>query len=276
MIAIKKSKRSGRYMNKLILLALLLNIMLSCENSNNTFMKTESEKSKNITMSKEEENIKKKTYFAFVETIRTFSDMINMISFNDLKNMDYKGTFNIDNFSTSSLIYKESKLHGYSMIDPFLKGNLESTIVFERPEFRFDKDEPPVFNETMKGSHIHYITNKEDTFLLIFAGPDEDIDNYDFDFQTPIFRNKIKPWHVSVSFLPSNWIIPKINHPDLIQYDPTNGLYSNGDIIWPINIQMLVKYDEESDSLKIGKQLWEKDAAPIAVWTPLYDLTEKD
>jgi len=263
-------------MNKLVLLAILLNIMLSCENSNNTLMKAEKETSKKITMSKEEENIKKKAYFAFVETIRTFASMINMISFNDLKKLQYKGTFNIDNFSTSSIIYKESQQHGYSIIDPFLEGNLESTMVFERPGIRFDKDEPPVFNETMKGSNIHYITNKEDTLLLIFAGPDEDIDNYDYDFKIPVFRKKIKPWYIPISFLPYNWIIPKIHHPDIIQYDPTNGLYSNGDIVWPIHIQMLIKYDEESDTLKIGRQSWEKDAVPIGVWSPMYDLTENN
>ena len=61
---------------------------------------------------------------------------------------------------------------------------------------------------------------------LIFAGPDEDIDNYDFDFRIPVFRKQIKPWVVDL--LPSQWAIPKINHPDIIQYDPTNGLYSNG------------------------------------------------
>ncbi len=75
------------------------------------------------------------------------------------------------------------------------------------------------------------MTNNKDLILTIFAGPDGDIDNVNIDLQKISWPKDL----IQILAFPNNyWVIPKIYHPDIIQYDPTNGIYSNGDIVWPI------------------------------------------
>jgi hypothetical protein len=259
---------------KLLILVKLFIIITIIINYNQLYsINYEYKYNKNI--STNEFNIQKKVYFSFLTTYNFSERMSNLFSFNEFLYLKTKGVFNIDDFATTSALHNYYKKYGPNLIDPFPNGEIESTMIQKKyTPVRLESEKIILFKETMKGSNINYITNKEDLFLLIFAGPDGDIDNDNIDFNKFNLKGyqNIRSHH----FNQDQWVIPKINHPDIIQYDPTNGLYSNGDIIWPIKIKTLGEYDKKLKTLKIGEISYPLDSPPISNWIPIYDLNDKD
>ena len=202
---------------------------------------------------KELDDIRDKTYFAFKQT-QAISDIVECHvpyeykgnDFYNDKNMVYNFIMDIPSSGILSLSYiKFQKTKGpeyYSgyfwdnivlkdnvFIDPFIPGQYEVTVNYWRHKATDDWTPKSV---TMKGSPLYYITNKNDVFVVIYVGPDGDIDYINKNIPQNPRKPDNKVYHL---FLFNDiWVIPLYEDKDAIIYDPTNGLFSNGDIIWTI------------------------------------------
>lgn len=131
-----------------------------------------------------------------------------------------------------------------NIIDPFIPGAETRTI---RWSF------PPMFGgqasriSKYSGSPVKYIFDREKKILyLIFSGPDKDIDTPDIPGQ--LFKD-----HIETDFNrngPERHMIPFYRLKNTIEYDPTNGTFSNGDIIWCRDI------NNESQKIKVKGRMY--------------------
>ena len=96
----------------------------------------------------------------------------------------------------------------------------------------YRKDDKQTF--TLKGIPLTYITNNKNIFLIVYSGPDGDIDIKSIDLNDlsipEYFFSKLIPPQPSLHNIRTP-IVPGLEDK---QYDPTNGLSSNGDIIWSL------------------------------------------
>ena len=126
-------------------------------------------------------------------------------------------------------------LHRGTYIDPFISG--ENGVTITNWRYRQRDDWTPR-SMSLRGSPLYYITDREHVFLSIYAGPDEDYDNISLNIEKVSIPDRFSffDWPLSIIF-PHNYNLSA----DIIEYDPTNGLISNGDIVWPI-----YRYDHKS------------------------------
>lgn len=173
-------------------------------------------------------DIVNKVYFAYKEILDLKHTIDLDYNTTEINKIPTKGIIGSAIFKKESIIYGP-KLYDNVLIDPFLLGDKQVEILDWR--FRPRDDWGPPETMKMKGEPLPYLTNNKDLILAIFAGPDRDIDNVNIDLHKFSWPKNL----IQILAFPNNyWVIPKIYHTDIIQYDPTNGINSNGDIIWPI------------------------------------------
>jgi hypothetical protein len=149
----------------------------------------------------------------------------------DISKMKEKGLlggeiFNIDR----DYLWGAAIPHDSLFVDPFVKGKLSVTI--DHWTTSIDDEFPE--NIIIKGGPLHYVSNNKNILLLIYAGPDGDIDNINLELQNDTITPGVSSGITSLRYLQSYIPYVNINGLNLIQYDPTNGLMSNGDVVWGI------------------------------------------
>ena len=192
---------------------------------------------------KEKADLKKslttKCYFAYKQT-HAIAMALNYCAFYEAQKLDmptsgalelslFKAYENRDPATQLIENMPHAILHRGTYVDPFISGEHGVTITNWRYKQRDDWTPRTM---SLRGSPLDYMTDKKDIFLTFYAGPDGD---YDYD------RSHINLGSIYVpqqSFIildvPFSCIVPFVDSPNVIQYDPTNGLISNGDIVWPI------------------------------------------
>ena len=120
------------------------------------------------------------------------------------------------------------------MVDPFLKGKETNRVAMNNMDGWLIKGWTPQYF-TYLGARAIYKKFDNDTIIWIFAGPDKDIDN---DISHITKENLI-----DVPY-PTNFtnVLPQTGKLKVLQYDPTNGIKSNGDIVWILKTKDLDKY----------------------------------
>jgi len=117
---------------------------------------------------------------------------------------------NIPNYQKENII-----LHDNCYIDPFLSGNKRVTV----KNWKWAGEDCIPTEMTMSGSPLHYILDVDGNIIIAFAGPDGKLDlKYNDNIIKDIIHEEI------YSFVDY--------HSNVIEYDPTNGLTSSGDIIF--------------------------------------------
>ena len=156
-----------------------------------------------------------------------------------------RGVLKFDDITTKMLYFNKSNRKKYiDPVDPFLPGDDKFTITW-RSSIKFSTEAEPPLSMTMNGAPVRYIRNDRDKFALIFAGPDKDIDNKNFDLEQFKLNNRS-----SLRLTPvTAWLLPQFKTHNVLIYDPTNGLYSNGDIIWPMQIEWKIQYNTDKEKL---------------------------
>ena len=120
------------------------------------------------------------------------------------------------------------------MVDPFLKGNATNKVPMNNLYSWVIKGWKPQYF-TYLGSRAIYKKFDNETIIWIFAGPDKDIDN---DISHITKENLINaPYPTDFTN-----VLPRTGKFPVLQYDPTNGIKSNGDIVWILRTKYLDKY----------------------------------
>jgi len=198
------------------ILAILLVYIISCKSNNDN------------------KDIRDKLEFASNEYIGT-NMVIKYIRFNEIAERgiltDKLYDINNNYMHLTEVGYNMLLLNDNIFIDPFIDGSYEVSF----KEWRGKRDEEYRKLFTLKGAPLQYQTDKKSYLLLIFAGPDQDIDNNDLPInkEYQFCPRDLNPKKIIVSPRPfRDFVIPVHKDNSFIVYDPTNGLYSNGDIIW--------------------------------------------
>ncbi len=178
----------------LISLVTILTIFCSCEFKN------------------QEKTVLHKFKFVFCElrTTLNISDLSknNNIIFHNLK--EELNALNLPNYQKEIII-----LHDNCYIDPFVHGNNRVTV----KNWKWAGEDWIPTEMTMSGSPLHYIMDVDGNIIIAFAGPDGKLD---LKHNDNVIKNIIhEKFHSFVDY-----------HSNVIEYDPTNGLTSSGDIIF--------------------------------------------
>lgn len=126
-----------------------------------------------------------------------------------------KGSFGYQLLSNNEM--PEVILHNDIYIDPFLPGNNMVTV----KHWQWPSEEMIPTEMTMTGEPMDYVKNKNGIIIVCFAGPDKTIDTENIE---GIIMNEYND---------GNWGNFQY-HPEVIEYDPTNGAFSKGDIIFTL------------------------------------------
>ena len=170
--------------------------------------------------------IKDKSYFAYKQTF----DLCFVVSGcpvdqDGLLDIPTSGIVSIDMFPNKRRSLDKGEVHYATLhdnvwIDPFLQGDKEVSVYWAHK-----RDDYPKW-KTMSGAPLKYVTNRKDLFVTIYAGPDGDMDTGTIDIDIIPYREG------GLGGIPIYLFFSQVPNVDTVQYDPTNGLISNGDILW--------------------------------------------
>lgn len=140
-------------------------------------------------------------YYYYINNVEinlycTISEMRDLCDHLEPYNKEYKPGYPYYGSASNDII--KYKISNITFIDPFIRGKHKKYISYEKNHF--------IYKHSRKGDLLKYYTDGESISVIISAGPDQIYENYNIN-RKDIFNN-----------------------PD-IMYDPTNGLYSRGDIL---------------------------------------------
>jgi len=145
--------------------------------------------------------------------IKEMENIASHIDDNDTIQFYETGAFDFKTLSSKNI--NNCILHNKVFIDPFIDGEYQVTLKnWKRP----GEDFTP-YEMTLRGIPLKYNKDHNDNIIVCFAGPNGKVDsvlNNDMiiSFEKKIYRPNI------------------VYNSNVIEYDPTNGIYSNGDIIF--------------------------------------------